>query len=550
VISVRTLVRSALVGGVVGTVGLSVALAGVSIPVPPVPATTTGQGSPAAGGGNAGGDGNGQGHGRGTPIPAATDLVGAAKASIAPRPADMAARFPGARWETDPAECTTLDPNELQRILGGHEAEPLDGLASAGSPWPENPNCIYMGGFGIGPMNPVRRFDTVDGLWVRAMAISSGGKVLVLTVVDAEGWLWDYKSKCTDCGAKQISEALATDPALRAKGLTAESFVLHATHSHSAPDFIGGWGFVPNWYMAQVTDTIKAVAKQAVMAMRPAYVQTGEVEARAYNSERRDTYRAAEEQQLSWLRAMDPGTGRAIATLGAYAAHPTTRGTNDGVASPDWVGPFEHRLEDRFGGIGIHMMTGLGNMSASGGTAIGVKLADLVPALGSGRLVSPGPLRVRRTTIMNPITNVPLDALGTPGFFDRKFSPTPTTVSVGENPDAPCVSAAPQGVELPLTVAKLSDDVVLTFAPGEVFSNTTNTIKEKNVGKIVFPIAQANDALGYMPQSFEINPVGQQGLGFVAGGYVFVNYEDSYAIDRCVGDNVLENTLSMLTDLT
>ena len=50
------------------------------------------------------------------------------------------------------------------------------------------------------------------------------------------------------------------------------------------------------------------------------------------------------------------------------------------------------------------------------------------------------------------------------------------------------------------------------------------------------PLAQANDALGYMPQSFELNPVGQQGLGFVAGGYLIVNYEDSYAIDRCFGD--------------
>ena len=122
-------------------------------------------------------------------------------------------------------------------------------------------------------------------------------------------------------------------------------------------------------------------------------------------------------------------------------------------------------------------------------------------------------------------------------------------VAVGENPNAPCVSAGPQSVELPLTVAKLDDDVVFTFAPGEVFSNLTNTIKEKNTDQVVFPIAQANDALGYMPQSFEINPVGQQGLGFVAGGYVFVNYEDSYAIDRCVGDNVLETTLSQLTAL-
>ncbi|HUR51696.1 MAG TPA: hypothetical protein VMZ11_06200 [Mycobacteriales bacterium] len=539
------LLRSALVGSVVGAVGLSAAWAGISVlPVPSPPVTSTATdlahlGRVAVPGSKA----------AAAPARSASFLVGAAKSSIAPRPKDMAKRFPGARWETDPAECTTLDPHELQRLAGGHATEPLDGFASAGSPWPENPSCIYMGGFGIGPMNPVKKFDTVDGLWVRSMAISSGRKVLVLTVVEGEGWLWDYKSKCTDCGAKQIGQALAADPALKARGATPASFVLHATHSHSAPDFIGGWGFVPNWYMAQVTDTIKATAKRAVLAMERASLEVGEVEARPFNGERRDTYRAAEEQQLSWLRATSARTHRTIATLGAYAAHPTTRGTNNGVATPDWVGPFEHELEHRFGGMGLHMMTGLGNMSASGGTAIGKQLADLVPAAGHGRRVSPGPLRIAQQLITSPVTNVPLSALGTPGFFDRKMDPVPAAVSVGENPNAPCVSAAPTSVRIPVTVAKLSDDVELTFAPGEVFSNLTNTIKEKASDRVVFPIAQANDALGYQPQSFEINPVGQQGLGFVAGGYVFVNYEDSYAIDRCIGDSILETTLSMLNAL-
>ncbi len=86
-------------------------------------------------------------------------------------------------------------------------------------------------------------------------------------------------------------------------------------------------------------------------------------------------------------------------------------------------------------------------------------------------------------------------------------------------------------------------------APGEVFANYTNSVEEKNPGRITFALAQANDALGYMPQSFEINPVGQQGLGFAAGGFVFVNYEDSYAIDRCTGDLMLEETLKLLGEV-
>ncbi len=544
----HTLVRRTLLAGLTGALTVSAAWAGVGLaPVggvdvpalPEVPSvaplvpgdqpaaattTRTSRGSVKAGG----------------------VLVGAAKNSIYPRPQDMRGRFPGARWERDLTKCRTLSPEVLARLPEAAEGA-LDGIASAGSPWPENPDCIYQGGFGLGPMNPVKEFDRTSegGLNVRSVALRQGGKVLVLSVLDAEGWLWDYRSKCTDCGAKQISAALAADPQLKAAGFTADSYVLHATHSHASPDFIGGWGFVPDWYMAQVTDTIKKTVKQAVLAARPARLTAGEVEARQQNAERRDTYRSAEEQQLGWLRAV--GTdGEVIAQVGAYAAHPTTKGTNDGVASADWPGLFAKTLEARDGGVAMHVMTGLGNVLASGGTEIGTQLAAKVPT--SGGQVVDGALRLQRTTFRSALTNVPLDALGTPGFFDRKFDPQPAVVSVGENPDAPCTSASPQSVELPLTVAQLGD-WVLTTGPGEEFSNLSNTIKEKNPGKVVFPVSQANDALGYMPQSFELDPVGQQGLGFAFSGYVFVNYEDSYAVDRCVGDLALETTLSALTAL-
>ena len=194
-------------------------------------------------------------------------------------------------------------------------------------------------------------------------------------------------------------------------------------------------------------------------------------------------------------------------------------------------------------------MSGLGNLSASGGTVIGTQLADLVPAVGGGRPVTDTDVALATTTVTSALTNVPLTALGTPGLFDRRFQPVPAVVNTGENETAPCTSASPQSVELSATAARIGKDLVFTAAPGEVFANFTNTVKEKNPGRIVFPLAQANDALGYMPQSFEINPVGQQGFGFFAGGYLFVNYEDSYAIDRCTGDLVLETTLDLLDTL-
>lgn len=459
--------------------------------------------------------------------------VGAAKASMYPRPGDY-----GGVWERDPAKCKTLDP----AVVGQLQSNPngtVDHLAAAGTPWPENPNCIYQGGFSLGPVNPVTEFETDPGLWVRTVAVGDGNDTLILTVIDAEGYLWDYASKCT-CGAKQIAEELATE-----LNVPESSFVIAATHSHAAPDLIGGWGFVPGWYMEQISDSIKQTIREAVAGMQPAVLEVGEEDARSFNNERRGTYRSAEEQQLTWLRATN-ADNQVIATLGAYAAHPTTTGTNSAIAGSDWVGRFEARLEQRFGGIGLHFMTGLGNITASGGTAIGAKLADLLPATGGGTVLTNTDLRMAQRRWSQPTTNVPLDALGVPGFFDRKFVATPSTVSVGKSAAAPCVSASAATVELPATAARIGDMFALTAAPGEVFSNLTNTLKDRSGAKVTMPLAQANDALGYMPQSFEMSPIGQQGLGFVAGGVLIVNYEDSYSVDRCVGDMVLETSISML----
>lgn len=468
-------------------------------------------------------------------------LAGAAKRSIAPRPQDY-----GGTWVTDPAACRTLDPSFLQQL--GTSPGDASHLADTGSPWPENPDCIYQGGFGIGPMNPVSSFDQELGLWVRSVAIGDGSDTIVLTVIDAEGWMWDYATKCEDCGAKQLGEDLGAE-----LGIDPGGIVIAATHSHAAPDFIGGWGFVPDWYMRQVTDTVRDTVRAAVAAMEPAVVEVGAVQARPFNRERRDTYRSAEEQQAGWLRAYVPGSyrgqagstpPRVIATLGAYAAHPTSKGTNGGVAHPDWVGYFERALEQRDGGVGLHFMTGLGNISPAGATGPG--LASLIPPVGAGTPVARADVSAQRTIWHQPATNVPLSGLALPGFFDRQFDARPASVSVGKSENAPCASASAVSVEVAAGVLRIGDDLVITTGPGELFSNLTNTIQEKSPAPFTFALSQANDALGYIPQSFELNPVGQQGLGFFAGGYLIVNYEDSYAIDRCFGDMVLETTLSML----
>jgi hypothetical protein len=476
--------------------------------------------------------------------------AGASKLSMEPRPEEY-----GGVWEQDMAKCKTMSESFVNDIPAN-----LEHAANAGSPWPENPNCIYMGGYSIGPMNPITTWDTEYGLYVRSFAVSDTKDTLVLTILDGEGYFWDYKSKCpsedgtSDCGSKFLGQELGAE-----LGIDPAGIVIAATHSHTAPEFIGGWGFVPDWYMQQIEDTIRASITEAVTTMQPAALETGEILARQHNNERRGTYRSAQEQGLTYLRALalngnsgapHPTNPETIATVGAYAAHPTTADEGSGIGHADWPAAFEKRLEERFGGIGLHFMTGLGNMTARGGTAMGAKLAELVPPEGAGLRLTNTDIKVAQDTWIQPTTNVPLSALGVPGFFDRQFIEQPSEVRTGKNPNtAPCESASPVSVELPATAARIGDQFALSAAPGEVFANLTNAIKEESGAVVTMPLAQANDALGYMPQSFEMSPIGQQGLGFVAGGVLIVNYEDSYSIDRCVGDMVLETTINLLNSL-
>ena len=111
------------------------------------------------------------------------------------------------------------------------------------------------------------------------------------------------------------------------------------------------------------------------------------------------------------------------------------------------------------------------------------------------------------------------------------------------------MSASPIAVEVASSAARIGDEFALTTSPGEIFSNFSNTIKEKSGAAVTMPLGQALDALGYMPQSFEHNVVGQQGAGFAVDGVAVVNYEDAYSIDRCYGDMALETAIGLLGGL-
>src|SRR5207247_3691616 len=119
-------------------------------------------------------------------------LAGAAKVNIAPRPADY-----GGTWVKE--GCATL---------GDDSSHILDNFSDFRVKWPENPNCIYMGGYGIGPMNPITKWNDPYGLWVRTLAISNGTNSVILTILDGTYYFGKYASMCNGCGFFDLANQL------------------------------------------------------------------------------------------------------------------------------------------------------------------------------------------------------------------------------------------------------------------------------------------------------------------------------------------------------
>ena len=515
-----------------------------------------------------------------TPVPGF--LVGAARASLDPAPA----LFGGTTWQTSGCSVYGTDgfaPTGDHLLPDPSDPETLPGQLRG---WPDaSPDCIYLGGFGLGPVRPAARVGQ-GGVWVRAIAISNGQRTFVYAIADTVGWFARYDERvCADCGIRDVREAVAS-----AVGLDVGDVIVGSTHTHAGADTYGGWGGIPSWYRSQLRDAAIAAAKQSIASLRPATLTVGEVHLRHRNNERRDTYYSTTDTGATWVQARETAAEPCapedvqcppvIATWMTYAGHPTIVG--DAILHADWPGASARRLEATFGGVGLVFEGGLGNVSVSGlggasdeerAEATGIAIADDVTAdiLVNGRVLLSNAMQAAAQDIVHPATTNPgLTTLASVGLFDREFTPgskgggTPGVYAwskrgelstSGENNDVPapeaelppvpgeraraCVSAGP--VITTTAGAHRIGELLVAFGPGEIFSNLAEVVKERADGSAVtMVLGQTNDALGYIIQSFEYD---LQGNAATEYGTTTGEYEEVFSIDRCFGDHVLEAIL-------
>ncbi|RUL88733.1 hypothetical protein TsocGM_05995 [Tautonia sociabilis] len=144
-----------------------------------------------------------------------------------------------------------------------------------------------------------------------------------------------------------------------------ENILIGATHTHSAPDCYafpdGRGGHTADLsYLDSVCVLAAEALNEAIDRLQPALLRIATGEARgkiAFNSYAPDLY----DRRMSVIRAESPG-GEAIATIVNYAVHPEVLGNDQGILSPDLVGPLCDRIESQAGGLALFMNGAQGGM--------------------------------------------------------------------------------------------------------------------------------------------------------------------------------------------
>ena len=261
-------------------------------------------------------------------------------------------------------------------------------------------------------------------------------------------------------------------------------------------------------YYQQIEEGLVAAIAEANSKLAPAKMATGSVKLDGFNRNRHTKIEPKPvDRELGVLR-LDDLSGKPIAVLVNFAAHPTMAPASTLKFSADYVGAMKAAVEKATGARAIFMQGAAGDMSANAGPnkgyeafgeALGSEVVKLATSLTPSEVAHPS-LVVReerlkfasRTDLSNPVTR----AAYAIAFFPEL---------VGNYADEYA-----EGVRPRLTVALLNGDVTLVGVSGEFFCNHAIRLKERTRVKQLFFFGYCNGHHQYFPT---IEAVAEGGYG-------------------------------------
>jgi len=350
-----------------------------------------------------------------------------------------------------------------------------------------NPLIAVSGGVGSPKPATVKKGE----LTVRAVVLENRGEKIAIVNIDNLGW----------------PAVLGNRSRKLIKDIAAENILIGASHTHSAPDAYafpdenGNHGAdldYLEWCTVQIADAVN----EALKSSEPAHLKIAVGQAKgkiAYNYYAPDLY----DPRCGVIQAIGTqgiNKDKPIVTLVNYAIHPEVIGNDQGILSPDMIGPLYDRIEGKTGGMAVFMNGAQGGMITADNRLengkearnweechrIGNLLAD--EAL---RIISDAPVQEDPTiycanqTISFPIESAQLKYI---------LQNSPLGMSTG-NIDS---------ISTTLNLLNIGTAQVLTI-PGEALPNIGYYLKRKMPTEHPFLFGLTNDAFGYILTKEDFN---------------------------------------------
>ena len=362
-----------------------------------------------------------------------------------------------------------------------------------------------------------------DDLYVRALALCTPGRTLVLCALDLIGFFRPH--------VQEIIQRVSS----HYDGSHKPDIIISSLHPHDGPDTMGLWGpdsrtsGVDPLYMADVKDKAEATILSALAAMTLESPAMKSVCLRVPGLAKNARNPEILDDELTALQFLDKDN-RPLASLFDFPCHPEVMWEHNTQVSADYVGYLRQRVEEATGAPCIFFSGALGGMmtpdvkehSFAEAEAIGQSLAKAgLEALGNADGFPVTEISVQKKEIMVKLTNILYKFA-----FRRKLLPD--------------VRDRLGRIASEVGLIKIGPAWFATI-PGELLPKLGLALKAdmKAAGAhVAGVICLANDELGYILPAedfrFPLNP-------FKPGKH----YEETNSISKAIGPAVLDAVRSL-----
>jgi len=331
---------------------------------------------------------------------------------------------------------------------------------------------------GVGPSHPAT--NKLGELTVRALVLEEGGTRVAFVGSDFLGF----------------PAVLGDRVRAKVPGIPPQNILIGATHTHSAPDCYGfpdqtGQFAADLKYLEMVCARMAEAINEATANLKSSRLKIGTGEAKgkiAYNYYAPALY----DPRCSVLQTVD-AAGQPIATLVNYAIHPEVLGSDQGVLSPDLLGPLYDRIQAQGGGTAVFMNGAQGGMvTADVRGPDGKDVQTWAECVRIGELLADEALRIAAAApfeaapsifCTNKTVRFPVDSPMLRQII--KLSP----LGYPSQPDG--------SVTTVLNLVNVGSAQILTI-PGEALPNIGYYLKRKMRGRHNLLFGLTNDAFGYI----------------------------------------------------